>query len=282
MDFVLWPACVKTHPFAAQVRAAASAGFNRLPISPPLYRALQSQGLSAAEGRAIASDHGVQLGHYDGFSDWAPLRFSPSLPQAARAIFDFSADECLQICAELGLDSICAVGAFGAGEVELQALIDAFARFCERAATFGIGVDLEFIPMWGIPTLAMAWDIVRGAGCSNAAILFDTWHFAHGAADLDLLRALPAGSIRTVQLADARRAPPGADLFEQCLRFRELPGEGELPLLAVLQILQQKGGVTSIGPEIYADSIDRLDAASAAAGAALSSRTLLRQAGFSC
>lgn len=280
MQIALWPACVKTHSFQQQVAAASAAGFDNLAVSPPVYRALRDAGHSAAELRAIGADHGIRLSHYDGFSDWAPLRFSPSLPEGARAIFDFSAQQCLDICGELGLDKICAVGAFNAGEVELDALVDGFARFCEKAAPLGIQVDLEFLPMWAIADLATAWDIVRRAGCANGAILLDTWHFMRGNPDMTLLRSLPAGAIRTVQIADAGPRPQGVDLFEDTLRFRRLPGEGEFPLREILTLLRDKGGVTNIGPEIYADRMDALDANTAAQLAASSTRQLLREIGW--
>lgn len=271
----LWPACVKSHPFEQQVAAASAAGYATLAISPPVYRDLQAAGMRAREVRALVADHGIRLGHYDGFSDWAPLRFSSALPAAARAIFDFSCDDCLQICEELELGAICAVGAFGAGEVELPALVEGFARFCERAARHGVQVDLEFLPMWGIHSLAVAWEIVRAAGHPNGAILLDTWHFQRGMPDMELLRALPGGAIRTLQLADAGPLAPGMDLMEDTLRFRRLPGDGDFPLREILAVLAAKGGVTSIGPEIYADAMDALDAQTAARRAAESTRALL-------
>lgn len=280
MDFSLWPACVKTHSFAEQLRAAAAGGFDSLPIGTLTYRSLRDSGLSAAEIAAMAAEHGVRLGHYDGFADWAPGRCAPELPAAARAVFDVSSDECLEICHELGLKAVCATGVFTAGTVELPALIDGFAAFCERAQAAGVNVDLEFIPMWGIPTLGLAWDIVRAAGASNSGVLLDTWHFLRGCPDVELLRAMPAGSITTVQVADALGAVRGGGLFEECIRFRQLPGEGDLALIEVLTILRDKGGVRSIGPEVFSDQLDRLDAIEAARRAASATEAVLAQAGW--
>lgn len=260
----LWPACVKSHRFEAQVAATAAAGFDCLAITETTYRDLQASGMRAADVRAMASDHGVRLGHYDAFFGWTPSYSG--------------VDACLEMCSDLGLTAICAFGLFGAGEVETAALVDAFARLCERAAEIDISVELEFMPMWGIPTLAMAWDIVSGAGCSNGSLLLDTWHFGRGGCDLELLRALPAGSIRTVQIADADPSRAGMALIEECVRFRALPGEGALPLREIVQILAGKGGVTDIGPEIFSDFMDSLDAATAARLAGESTARLLTEA----
>lgn len=280
VDYSLWPACVKTHSFAEQLRAATAGGFDSLPIGPLTYRSLRDGGQSAAEIAAMAADHGIRLGHYDGFTDWAPVRCAPDLPAAARAVFEVSSDECLEICHELGLKAVCATAGFTAGTVELPALIDGFAAFCERAQAAGVHVDLEFIPMWGIPTLSVAWDIVRGAGASNSGVLLDTWHFFRGCPDVELLRAMPAGSITTVQVADALGAGRHGDLFEECIRFRQLPGEGDLALIEVLTILLDKGGVRSIGPEVFSDHLDRLDAIEAARRVAAATGAVLAEAGW--
>lgn len=280
MDNPLWPACVKSHGFADQLRAVAAGGFDSLPIGPLTYKSLREQGLSPADMVAMAGDQGIRLGHYDGFSDWAPLRLGADLPEAARAVFDVSSDQCLEICQQLGLDAICATGAFAVGEVEVPALADGFAAFCERAAAASIRVDLEFIPMWGIPDLETAWEIVRRADCSNGGILFDSWHFFRGRPDMALLRQLPAGTIATVQVADAATDLQGADLFEDCMRYRRLPGDGDFPLTEVLAILRDKGGVTSLGPEVFSDELDALAAEEAGRRAGAATRRIAAAAGM--
>lgn len=280
MAFTLWPACVKTFGFEDQLKAAAAGGFDTLPIGVLTWRELQQRGYKASDVIAMAQDHGIRLGHYDGFTDWAPERFAADLPDAAKAVFDVSVDECLEICAALELDAICATGAFSPGAWPLEALVEGFGCFCSKAVTAGIRVDLEFIPMWGIPSLSLAWDIVRQTDAPNAGILFDTWHFFRGDADLDLLDSIPAGVIRTVQLADGRREPQGSSLFEDCLRYRMLPGQGDLDLQAVLRRLAAKGGVTSIGPEIFSDYLDSLTATRAASECAEACSAALQDAGW--
>ena len=280
MNFTLWPACVKSHSFVDQLAAAAAGGFNALPIGPLTYRQLRDQGLLPGDLLTMASDHGVALGHYDGFANWNSLPFAPSTPTAVRALFSVSADDCLRCCEELSLPAICATGVFDPACADFSHLVDAFAAFCERAAALEIQVDLECIPMWGVPDLASAWSIVEAAGSGNAAILLDSWHFFRGNPDLALLRTLPAGSIRTVQLADAALQARSDDLLEDCLRYRQAPGEGELPLTEFVAILAEKGGVTSIGPEVFADELDLMSAHAAARRVSQASKELLLTEGF--
>lgn len=275
MELTLWPACVKVHGFREQLHAAAGAGYDALAIGRLTYRSLLDAGCSAAGIRRMADDHGIRLGHYDGFARWAPYPFAESTPPAASEVFADSVDQCLEMCEQLELDAICATGVYDPATAELPRLVDAFGNFCDRAARCGVQVDLECIPMWGVPDLATAWALVNGAACNNAAVLLDSWHFFRGSADLQLLRALPSGSIRTVQLADAGALPPGRSLLEDCLGFRRLPGDGEFPLREFLEILFEKGGVRSIGPEIFSHQLDALGANEAAARCAHSTRALL-------
>ncbi|GAB3114185.1 TIM barrel protein [Aestuariicella hydrocarbonica] len=275
LNFSLWPACVRNHTFEQQLAAAARHGFSHLPIGLPTYRHLTATGKRPRDIRALAADYGVQLGHYDGFSGWAPVKYNSDLPAAAKQVFAASADECLAICESLGLKRICATGTFSPDQFPMEVLSDHFALFCDKAKTLEIQVDLEFLPMWGIPDLATAWNIYQPYQPSNAGILFDCWHFFRGNPDWQLLAKLPTNVIKTVQLADAALRPVVEDLFEECLQLRELPGKGELPLLRLLALLQRQQ-LTDIGPEIFSAQLDQLPANLAAQQAAETCRNLLK------
>lgn len=280
MDFSLWPACVRHHPFEVQLRAAQAGGYNCLPIGIATYRQLVGQGMSAADIRATAEDHGIRLSHFDGFVAWVPEPYSPDLPGAARQVLSAGASECLEICEALGLTAICATGVFEPGKYSNEQLAEHWAAFARRATRVGMRAELEFIPMFSIPSLAMAWSIVEGAAVAGSAVFFDTWHFLKGEVDMPLLQSMPAGSIRTLQVADGYRERRGSDLFTDCLSHREPPGQGELELLSVLKILQAKGGVDNIGPEVFSDALDALPPLAAAAVCAEGTRSLLAQAGW--
>jgi sugar phosphate isomerase/epimerase len=88
--------------------------------------------------------------------------------------------------------------------------------------------------------------------------MLDTWHFAKGNADFELLRSLPAERLVSVQVADALLKQRGMTLFEDTVKYREFPGEGELPIVEILMILQEKGQLRRIGPEVFSDEADTL------------------------
>jgi len=140
-------------------------------------------------------------------------------------VFDYSVEESLEICDVLGLRHILAVGAFDKGAVEMAQLIDTFGRFCEQAARYGVWVDLEPMPMLGIPNLKMAREIIGKVGAKNSGIMLDTWHFMRAGADFPLLRSLPAGAISDVQVVDATTTARSGDLWEDAAHYRMFPAK---------------------------------------------------------
>ncbi|EDP64213.1 Xylose isomerase domain protein TIM barrel [alpha proteobacterium BAL199] len=107
-----------------------------------------------------------------------------------------------------------------------------FAEFCDLAAGFGIGVDLEWMAWRRVRTLADALAIVTAADRPNGAILVDALHLSRTGSLPKDLRAVPAGLIRSVQLCDARAEAPTTteDIIREARSGRLPPGTGSLPL----------------------------------------------------
>ena len=280
IDYVFWPAPVRRYSFREHLTAAEAGGFTSLAIAPEAYRQAISSGLSAKEMVAMASDKGVALRHLDTLTDWAPIRVPSEIDAGLQSRFDVSADECFAICEALGLETILAVAGYDKGAIPLEILVDGFGRLCDRAAQKGLWVDLEFMPFWGLPDLATAWAIVGATQRKNAGIMVDTWHFSKGNPDFALLKTLPGECLVSVQVADAMQAQRGATLFEDTVRFRKFPGEGELPIAEILTILHQKGHLRRIGPEVFSDEADALSPEAAGKRSAESLRHVLRSAGI--
>ena len=228
----------------------------------------------------MASDKGVALRHLDTLTDWAPIRVPSEIDAGLRSRFDVSVDECFAICEALGLETILAVAGYDKDAIPLEILVDGFGRLCDRAAQNGLWVDLEFMPFWGLPDLASAWAIVGAVQRKNAGIMIDTWHFSKGNPDFALLRSLPGERFVSVQVADAMRDQRGATLFEDTVRFRKFPGEGELPIAEILTILHQKGHLRRIGPEVFSDEADALSPEIAGKRSAESLHHVLHAAGI--
>jgi sugar phosphate isomerase/epimerase len=280
IDYVFWPAPVRRYSLREHVAAAAGGGFTSLAVAPEAYRQARSSGLSAKDMVKMANDQGVALRHLDTLTDWAPIRVPSEIDAGLRSRFDVSAEECFAICEALGLETILAVAGYDKDAIPLEVLIDGFGRLCDRAAQNGLWVDLEFMPFWGLPDLASAWAIVGGAHRQNAGIMVDTWHFSKGNPDFQLLRSLPEALFVSVQVADATKAQLGTTLFEDTVRFRKFPGEGDLPVVEILTVLHEKGHLQRIGPEVFSDEADSLSPEAAGKRSAASLRRVLDAAGI--
>jgi sugar phosphate isomerase/epimerase len=237
--------------------------------------------MSAKDMLAFAADHGVRLTCLDSLTGWTPIRVPRDAAQDLREMYDVPIDESFAIVDALELNSIMAVAGYDKDAVPLPVLIEGFGKLCDRAAKQGIQVDVEFMPFWGMPDLASAWAIVGGAARDNSGIVVDTWHFAKGNYDLDLLRSLPGKYLTGVQVADGLKRQRGLTLQDDTLRYREFPGEGELPLIETLKIIKDKRHLRHIGPEVFSDEADKLSPEQAGKKSGDTTRRVLKAAGIS-
>ncbi len=111
-----------------------------------------------------------------------------------------------------------------------------FARLCERAATLGITLNLEF-PWWTeTGNLATAAAVLDAAQQPNAGVLVDMLHFYRSRSSLQHLASLPRHWFNYAHVCDGYAAMPGdmnATLFE-ARSARLAPTEGEFCVKDIL------------------------------------------------
>lgn len=152
------------------------------------------------------------------------------------ADFDVTAlDPLFATAAELGTRclSVC-------GDDPVRSRLTAnFAQLCERAAPFGLRVELEYMAWRTVARFDDAREVVTAAAQPNGGILIDALHvWRTGGSERDIGR-VPASMIRSAQLCDAvaeRPATPAA-LLDEARAGRLAPGCGALPLGALLAAL---------------------------------------------
>lgn len=257
---VLWAAAVRTKSLDDRLVAAQAGGFTHMSVFPIDWQVWRDSGLSGAEIRARLRQAGIQVLAIDPFVQWTPgFVMPPDYPADYRSFIAFAEEEILRIAEEAEAETINCVEGLGEPHTP-AALIDAFGAFADRADARGLRVTLEFMPISSLPDLGAGWDIVSKVDRRNAGLCFDTWHFHRSRPDLGLLASLPGEKIFEVQLADALKELQAPTLTEDLLRFRRLPGEGELDLAAATDTLKRIGAWRSVGPEVFADSMDGLGA----------------------
>jgi sugar phosphate isomerase/epimerase len=134
---------------------------------------------------------------------------------------------------------------------------EAFAGVCDRAAEHGLAAAIEFLPeMSNIPDAATAMRIVTRAGRANGGICLDCWHHFRGANDDDMLRAVPAEAIFTVQFDDGPRQRVDPDYYTDCTRYRNVPGDGEFDLAGFLRLVGEMGVRLPLSVEVMSVDLE--------------------------
>jgi sugar phosphate isomerase/epimerase len=140
----------------------------------------------------------------------------------------------LDAALELGAENVLVVIA----DPDLARGTDHFDACCAAADAAGIGIALEFHSYSPVRSLAQALRIVEESGYQGAGLVVDTLHFDRTGGQPGDLAGLPEGRLRFVQLADATATRPAPqDLRREARTGRLYPGEGQLPLFAILDAL---------------------------------------------
>lgn len=111
-----------------------------------------------------------------------------------------------------------------------------FDGLCALARPYGLRLNLEFVAIASVKTLADAVRILRCVDADNVGILLDMYHLHRAATDLAELDGLPAEWLHFCQLCDAPAAIPGStDAVAEEVRGRRLYlGEGGIDVANIL------------------------------------------------
>jgi sugar phosphate isomerase/epimerase len=258
---VLWAANVRSKPFGERVEAARVGGFTHMSVFPIDWRKWTTQdGLTRETMRAQLKEAGIKVLAIDPFVQWVPgFKIPEGYPADYVGFIDFSADNILRIADDLEAEAINCVEGLNQPH-EQASLVDALGAFADRAKENGLRITFEFMPISSVPDLSAGWALVNDVNRDNAGLCFDTWHYYRSTPNPELLAQVPGSKIFEVQLADAMRKLQAETLTEDLLRFRKIPGEGELDIAGVSRILKKIGAWNSVGPEVFADAMDKLAA----------------------
>jgi sugar phosphate isomerase/epimerase len=121
---------------------------------------------------------------------------------------------------------------------DFSLVAEKLAAMAELAQPYGIAVDLEFMPFRPVQSFAHAVDVLERARHPNAHILIDALHVFRSNSSLDQLARVDPTMLGPLQICDAPATPPpAADLIVEARTRRLLPGEGGLPLSALIDAL---------------------------------------------
>jgi sugar phosphate isomerase/epimerase len=237
-------------PFEERVRAAAEAGFAAMGLYIGDYERLKAQGASDADLRAVLEHHGLRIVEIEALRGWS----ATGRAGKDRDAYLKAETEVFNMSDALGPGHHVQVIGPYAGTLDDAA--QAFAGVCDRAAEHGLAAAIEFLPeMTNIPDAATAMQIVTKAGRANGGICLDSWHHFRGANDDDMLRAIPAERIFTVQFDDGPRQRVDPDYYTDCTLYREVPGDGDFDLTGFLRLVAEMGVRLPLSVEVMSTKL---------------------------
>jgi sugar phosphate isomerase/epimerase len=269
-DLVLCSGTIRAAPFDATVRAAAAAGFQGVSVYHDEYVEALARGWTVPEMRRLLDDLDIAVAEIDGRMNWLPG--DNGAPDVT---------EVMEAAARLGARSVTVLETSGRRigvDIDLDLVADAFGAVCDQAADAGVLAHIEYFPFSGIPDLATAYRIASRAGRPNGGVMVDLWHHVRGPDQGSLEFAVPGSSLLAVQVSDVA-GQPRADVRDETLHGRLLPGTGSADVGALLAALRAAGCTAPIEVEVYSDDLAACDPVEAATRAARAMRAVLVAAG---
>jgi len=266
-------------PFLDRLRAASAAGFTAISLWGRDYRVARDEGHGDGDLRSMLDDHGLAVAELDPAWWWTPGARDVHIPPEIDPVdvFRYDEDELMRIAELVGARSINAADVLG-GNWSLEEGAEGFADLCDRAASHGLLIHLEWLAWSKVPDLETALEIVRLADRPNGGLNVDMWHCARTGTTPAQLRALPGDRVLAIQIDDGPAAAED-DLVDATLHHRRLPGEGEFDLTGYLGALVDTGTRAPMGVEIFSDELHARGPETAARLAADATRTLLDRVG---
>lgn len=227
-----------------KLEAISRAGFEGVEIFESDFLAFDG---SPRDVGRMARDLGLEITLFQPFRDFE------GMPQPYRDRAFDRAERKFDIMQELGTDLVLVCS--NVSSVALGGMDRAAADFCElgeRAAKRGLKVGYEALA-WGrhISDHRDAWEIVRRAGCNNVGLILDSFHSLSRKIEINSIRSIPKDKIFFVQLADAPLID--MDLLYWSRHFRNMPGEGDLPVTDFMAAVAATGYDGYYSLEIFND-----------------------------
>ncbi|MGM5059065.1 bifunctional sugar phosphate isomerase/epimerase/4-hydroxyphenylpyruvate dioxygenase family protein [Rhizobium sp. 814_E9_N1_1] len=227
-----------------KLEAIAQAGFDGVEIFENDFLAFDG---SPADVGKLVRDHGLEITLFQPFRDFE------GMPEPLRSRTFDRAERKFDVMQQLGTDLVlvCSnVSPAAIGGIDRAA--DDFRELGERAARRGLRVGYEALA-WGrhISDHRDAWEIVRRADHPNVGLILDSFHTLSRKIDVNSIRSIPKEKIFIVQLADAPLID--MDLLYWSRHFRNMPGEGDLPVTAFTEAVAATGYDGYFSLEIFND-----------------------------
>ncbi len=255
--------------FEERVKAAAEAGFEGIGLRAETYVDALAEGLHDEDILGILEKYGIRVTEVEYIVQWAEEKRSYEQM--------YKEQICFHMCELFG------VGSINCGLMEnypVEYTAEKLKELCHRAGKLCIGV--EPMPYSGIPDVEKAWAVVKAAGCDNAKVLLDSWHWirANQSYDMSYLADIPVEKLVSVQINDVQAHPYAVSILrDESMHDRVLPGKGFGDTEGFAKMLREKGVRPQVmGVEVISDELLTHGVAEAAKMAYEAAAEVLRKA----
>jgi len=227
-----------------KLEAIAKAGFDGVEIFENDFLTFEE---SPRQVGRMARDLGLEITLFQPFRDFE------GMPEPLRSRTFDRAERKFDLMQELATDLVlvCSnVSPVAMGGIDRAA--DDFRELGERAARRDLRVGYEALA-WGrhINDHRDAWEIVRRADHPNVGLILDSFHTLARKIDVNSIRSIPKEKLFIVQMADAPLID--MDLLYWSRHYRNMPGEGDLPVLDFMRAVAATGYDGYFSLEIFND-----------------------------
>jgi sugar phosphate isomerase/epimerase len=235
----------------AMIDATADAGFAGLSVWTAHHDWATADDMSSADYVAYHRDRGLATPAAEVLLDWADAHRT-GVSEPSLAALDVAAT----------IDARYAIATLLEAPASLSDAAASLAVLCDRAAERGLAVSIEFLPVAGIATIADAARMLEAVDRDNVGLVLDAWHWFRqaGGPDVDTLRSIPSERIHVLQLNDAP-AKRSDDLVVETMTGRLLPGEGDVDIHGLLDVLDGMGASPLVASEVFSTALAELGAA---------------------
>jgi sugar phosphate isomerase/epimerase len=270
-DLVICSGTMGRAPLPVAVAAASAAGFAGISAYFDDVAAALADRWTAASLATLLDDHGLAVAELDGRFAWLPGDEDRGWP---------TTDAFVDAAATVGARSITVLEtrrrALGS-ELPWDAVAEAYAAVCDRAAEHDLLVHIEYFPYSALDRLGVAWEVARRADRPNGGVMVDLWHHVRGPDAGTPSLAAPGDRILAVQVGDVA-AVPWDDRRAEMMHGRVLPGHGAADVPGLLRTLRAAGCQAPFEVEVYDDALTEMGPEAAARQAMAALRDVLATA----
>jgi 2-keto-myo-inositol isomerase len=248
-------ATTNTADLATDIRIAGQAGYDVIELRDTKIQNFLAGGGSLDKLRRMLDDAGVQPWTINAIS-YVGVGGAEGTARAVARCRELS-----RIAQAIDCPWVLVVPGATEGRAPAQAVEDTAACYealVDVAAEYGVGVAFEFMgfPWAAVRDVASAWQLVQRVKRPNTGMIVDTAHFYAGDSSLESLADVPPDKLIVLHINDLEAGIAKPDILDS---HRCYPGEGIIPLQAIIGAIRATGWDGVLSVELFREEYWRRD-----------------------